>query len=110
MELVYPSPNPPLQSTERIGQLVSSKRGLTSGHMNPNAGGIGGGMGRDLSLEKRFQRKGVMTIPHRQVGQVSCGFFLNHVELRVIKEPHTMLEGCALLPRPCCHTSGTCGT
>lgn len=37
-------------------------------------------------------------IPHRQVGQVSCGFFLNCVELRVIRESHTVLKGCALFP------------
>lgn len=82
----------------------SSKRGLKFGHMNSNAGGIGERVGGDLSLEKRFQRKGGRTIPHRQVGQVSYGFFLNHVELRVSGVPH------AVLPRPCCHTSGGCGT
>lgn len=77
--------------------------------MNPYAGSTGGGVGCDLSLEERFWRKGERIIPHRRVGQVTCGFFLNCVELRVIEELHAMLKGCALLPRPCCRTSGACG-
>lgn len=98
---------------ERFGDLQRAipllERGLKFGHMNPNAGSTGEGVGRDLSLEKRFWRKGGRIIPHRLVGQVTCGFFHNHVELGVIEELHAMLKGCALLPRPCCRTSGACG-
>lgn len=54
-------------------------------------------MGSGLSLKKRFQRKGGRTVPHRQVGRVTCGFFLNCVELRVIEEPRRA-QGLCLAP------------
>lgn len=77
----------------------SLKRGLKLGHMNPNAGGIGRGVGSDLPVGKRFQRKGGRTIPCRDVGQVSCGFFLNHVELRVSKRAPCHACGLCLAPK-----------